>query len=362
MLESWRLACLLVVSVLLTACGGREDGPRVIQMRDVHIRALEATGRYDDAIVEGDRIIASAGEAFGPTSMPVASAMLNTTRMRMRVGDVATAVAQSEQALEILGAHIDKESREYVYARTSHALALMAARRFAEALPELDAMTLTVEKIYGSNVWDAATMHLQRAVALANLGRVDEARAALAIPIDPSEEQYDPLWVNRMQGSVAMLIGDYDIAVTRLLAAKELLAGPKTAVREPPILTFLGLAQLERGDAAAALATLTRAQQVCDQLGFRMHPAYADILTGLGRAQIELRSPAAAIAPLERADAFWREFDANNVAGGATAYWLARAYALNGRKADADAAQARARALLVHSPLVSDARLLASRD
>ena len=76
----------------LAAYDGREDNPRVIQMRDVHIRALDAMGRYDDAIAEGDRIIASASEAFGPTSMAVAYAMMNTTRLRMRVGDVATAV------------------------------------------------------------------------------------------------------------------------------------------------------------------------------------------------------------------------------------------------------------------------------
>jgi serine/threonine-protein kinase len=345
----------------LAAYDGRADSPRVIQMRDVHIRALDRIGRYDDAIAEGDRIIASAGEAFGPTSLAVAYAMMNTTRIRMRVGDVAMAVTQSGQALEILGSRIDKTSREYVYARSSHALALIAARRFDEALPELDAIALMADKIFGSDSWDAATMRYQRALVLANLGRADEARSAISIPPDPSKDLYDAAWTNRMQGSVAMLTGDYDTAVTKLLAAKQLLAGPKAATREPPILTFLGLAQLERGEPEAALATLTRAQQASEQLGFRMHPAYADTLTGLGRAHIELRSPAAALAPLERADAFWREFDADNVGGGATAYWLARAYAQSGRKADADAAQARARALLVHSPLASDARLLASR-
>jgi eukaryotic-like serine/threonine-protein kinase len=345
----------------LAAYDGREDSPRVIQMRDVHIRALDALGRYDEAIAEGDRIIASAGEAFGPTSMAVAYAMMNTTRMRMRVGDVAVAVTQSGQALEILGARIDKTSREYAYARTSHALALMAARRFDEALPELEAMSLMANEIYGSDSWDAATMRYQRAFALASLGRANEARAELAIAPDPGKEHYDASWVNRMQGSVAMLLGDYDTAVTKLLAAKQLLA-PKAAVREPLILTFLGLAQLERGEPAAALDTLTRAQRTSDQLGFRMHPTYADILTGLGRARIELQSPAAALAPLERADAFWREFDAENVGGGAAAYWLSRAYVLAGRKAEADAALARARALLVHSPLPSDARLLAARQ
>jgi serine/threonine-protein kinase len=345
----------------LAAYGGREASPRVIQMRDVHIRALEAMERYDEAIAEGDRIIASAGEAFGPESLAVAYAMMNTTRMRMRVGDVAVAVNQSARVLEILGARIDQTSREYVYARTSHALALMAARRFEEALPELEAMSLMADRIYGSDSWDAATMRYQRAFALASLGRANEARAQLAIAPDPAKEHYDAGWVNRMHGSVAMLIGDYDTAVARLQAAKELLAGAKVAAREPQILSYLGRAQLERGETAAALQTLTRAQQISDQLGFRMHPTYADILTGLGRAHIELRSPAAALAPLERADAFWREFDAENVGGGAAAYWLSRAYALAGRKAEADAALARARALLVHSPLPSDARLLAAR-
>ena len=342
----------------LAAYDGREDSPRVIQMRDVHLRALDGLGRYDEAIAEGDRIIASATEAFGATSGAVAYAMMNTTRMRMRVGDVATAVAQSGQALEILGSRIDKGSREYAYAQSSHALALMAARRFDEALPDLDNSLQLAEKIFGADSWDALTMRYQRAFALASLGRADEARSAMSIAPDPSKKQYDELWVNRMQGSVAHLTGDYDTAVTKLLAAKQLLSGPKAALREPPILTFLGLAHLERGEFDAALAALTRAREANDRLGFRMNPAYADVLCGLGRAHIELRSPAAALAPLERADAFWREFDAENVAGGAAAYWLSRAYALTGRKADAEATLARARALLVHSPLASDARLL----
>ena len=94
-----------------------------------------------------------------------------------------------------------------------------------------------------------------------------------------------------------------------------------------------------------ALATLTRALQASDALKLRMNPTYADALYGLGRAHLETNSPAAALAPLERADAFWREFDAENVSGGPAAYWLSRAYALAGRKADAAAALARARAL-----------------
>jgi tetratricopeptide (TPR) repeat protein len=153
-------------------------------------------------------------------------------------------------------------------------------------------------------------------------------------------------------------MGDYPAALEKLNAAKQLNSAPNAAAREHTVLTYLGLAQLEVGRPADALASLMRAQQLNEALTIRMNPLYADLLTGLGRAHIELRSATAAIAPLERADAFWREFDSENVAGGAAAYWLSRAYALNGRKADADAALARARALLVHSPLASDARLL----
>ncbi|HEY7641255.1 MAG TPA: serine/threonine-protein kinase [Steroidobacteraceae bacterium] len=329
----------------LAAYDGREDNPRVIQMRDVHIRALDAMGRIDDAIAEGDRIIASAGATFGPTSLAVAYAMMNTTRLRMRVGDVATAVAHSRQSLEILRSRIDPESREFVYARASYALALLAARRFDEALPELDAVLRFAETHRGKDSWDAITLRYQHAVALASLGRDAEARAEAALPVNTSAEEYDEGWVNRMQGSVALLTGDYEAAVEKLRIAEQLLSGSRAALRLPPILTHLGLAQLERGDSAAALATLTRALQASDALKLRMNPTYADALYGIGRAHLATNSPAAALAPLERADSFWREFDADNVDGGPAAYWLSRAYALAGRKTDAEAALARARAL-----------------
>jgi eukaryotic-like serine/threonine-protein kinase len=342
----------------LAAYDGRENSPRVIEMRDVHQRALQNVGRTHDAIAEGDRIIASASEAFGPNSMAVAYAMMNTTRRRLAVGELATALAHSAQVLEILGARIDKGSREYAYAQASYAIALIAARRFEQAIPQLDGALLIGEQLFGPGSWDVLTLRYQRALALAGLGRVDEARTMLATQPDPSHKHYDEAWVTRMQGTVALLMGDYPAALEKLSAAKQLSAAPNAAAREHTVLTYLGLAQLEVGRPADALASLMRAQQLNEALTIRMNPLYADLLTGLGRAHIELRSATAAIAPLERADAFWREFDSENVAGGAAAYWLSRAYALNGRKADADAALARARALLVHSPLASDARLL----
>ena len=345
----------------LAAYDGRENSPRVIQARDVHLRALENMGRIDEAIAAGDRIIASASEAFGPTSMAVAYAMMNTARQRMRVGDVAQAVAHSGQVMEILGSRIDKSSREYSYARSSYALALMTARRFDQALPELDGVLQLAEKIFGRDSWDAMTLRYQRALALASLGRAQEARAMMAIPPDPSQDGYDEAWVIRMQGSIALRLGDYDVAVAKLTAAKQKISGHSATYREPTILTHLGLAQLERGERAEALASLSRAQELNETLEIRMNPTYADLLTGIGRAHIELRSPAAALAPLERADAFWREFEAENVSGGTAAYWLSRAYALTGRKAESEAALARARALLVHSPLPSESRLLTLR-
>ena len=345
----------------LAAYDGRENSPRVIQARDVHLRALAGMGRLDEAIAEGDRIIASAGEAFGPTSMAVAYAMMNTSRQRMRVGDVAQAIVHSAQVMEILGSRIDKSSREYAYAQSSYALALMAARRFDQAMPHLDGGLRLSEQIFGSGSWDTLTMRYQRAFALASLGRADEARDMMAIAPDPTQDGYDEPWVTRMQGSIALLLGDYDVAVAKLTAAKQSGTGHKATSRELTILTHLGLAHLGRREHAEALASLTRAQELNETLKIRMNPMYADALTGMGRAHIALRSPAAALAPLERADAFWREFEAENVSGGPAAYWLSRAYALTGRKAESEAALARARALLVHSPLPSDSRLLTLR-
>ena len=205
------------------------------------------------------------------------------------------------------------------------------------------------------------TLRYQRAFALASLGRTDEARSIVSVPPDTSLENYDEGWVTRLQGSIALLLGDYDAAVAKLTVAKQKIDGQRAAYREPTILTHLGLAHVERGEHAEALASLSRAQELNESLRIRMNPTYADLLTGMGRAYIGLRSPAAALAPLERADAFWRGFEAENVSGGPAAFWLSRAYALTGRKAESEVALARARALLVHSPLPSESRLLTLR-
>src|SRR6185503_971452 len=139
------------------------------------------------------------------------------------------------------------------------------------------------EKTRGKDSWDAITLRYQHALTLANLGRDAEARAEAAIPVDPNHADYDEGWINRMQGSIALLTGDHEAAVAKLRVAEQLLAGPQAAWRLPTILTHLGLAQLEGGDSAAALATLTRALQASDALKLRMNPTYAEALYGLGR-------------------------------------------------------------------------------
>jgi eukaryotic-like serine/threonine-protein kinase len=335
------------LDLALAAYNGRKDSPRVIQMRDVYVRALDGAGRIEEAIAEGDRIIAGASEAFGPTSMAVVYAMMNTTRLRMRLGDVATALAHSDRVVELLGERIDKGSREYAYAISSRGLALLAARRPAQALDDLDSALATSEEIFGKDSWDALTLRYQRAVALGTLGRTEQARAAMPPSIDQASEHYDATWVLRMEGSIARLLGDYDIAVEKLSAARAALhPGPKAQWTEIPIVSALGLAQLERGELLAASQTLSRARELYRSLQIRMNPAYADVLTGLGRIRLAAGSAGDAAELLQESDTFWREFDPENFGGGPSAHWLSQAYTALGRTDEAAAARARARGLL----------------
>ena len=84
----------------------------------------------------------------------------------------------------------------------------------------------------------------------------------------------------------------------------------------------------------------------------------AGALVAIGRAHLDLGQHPAALAPLQRADAFWREFDADNRWAGEAALWLGRCYRALGREAEADESLRRAKTILSHSELPADAGLL----
>ena len=115
---------------------------------------------------------------------------------------------------------------------------------------------------------------------------------------------------------------------------------------------------MELGQPGAAIESLRSALAFLESVHIRETPDTAGALVAIGRAHLDLGQHPAALAPLQRADAFWREFDADNRWAGEAALWLGRCYRALGREAEADESLRRAKTILSRSELPADAGLL----
>jgi tetratricopeptide (TPR) repeat protein len=120
----------------------------------------------------------------------------------------------------------------------------------------------------------------------------------------------------------------------------------------------LGLALVDQGRFAEAVAPLEEALSLLGELRRATTPERADVLVGLGRARLGLGHAARALPHLVEADTFWRGFGPDTPWAGEAAFWLGRCLRALGREAEGQRAMARGARLLAHSPLPIDARML----
>jgi eukaryotic-like serine/threonine-protein kinase len=341
------------LALALAVSEGNENSPRVLQMRDIRVRMLGDSGDLRGTVAEADRLIAAATQTFGPDSLAVGYAMMNTDRYRASFGEVTQALQQADKALEILGPRIDHEGHEYHYAFATKPVLMVAARKVADALPLIEATHAQAIRLFGASVWGTQSVALQRAHILARLGRFTEANAVLDEIGKHSVPDARRDWDRRMRGCVARWEGQYREAVA-LQTEAERLGGPAqnrdTRMR---INHERGLAAIELGDLTIAQASLGAVEQYLRELGSPMHPVYAETLTGLARVKLQQRALREALALAERADEFWRSYDPDNREGGDAAFWLAEVQRASGSGA-ARATFVRAAGLLGHSPIPID--------
>jgi eukaryotic-like serine/threonine-protein kinase len=313
------------LDLALAVSGGHPDSPRVIQMRDVYVRILSNAGDLRATVREADSLIEAARRTFGPDSLAAAYAMMNTARAYMAFGEVGIGLANSGKVLEILGAKISPDSHEFTYALANYAVLLVAARRFEEALPRVNAIVERSRELVGATHWNTVSMMFQQSHVLARLGRVEESRAVMAEAwaAGVSEQRRD--WALRLDGVIQRLTGNPRESLEKLQESRRLSGTAATESERNRTALEIGLALLELGDATGAAAELGAVQATFEQLGIAMHPAYAELLVGLGRTHMMRNDAAAALPLFERAAAFWREFDAQNAAASDAQAWLGRA-------------------------------------
>jgi tetratricopeptide (TPR) repeat protein len=213
--------------------------------------------------------------------------------------------------------------------------------------------------VFGPSHWATLTAQFNGALALAYLGRVDEAQQSLAMVRDKSPDVQNPMWAQHVLGSVLRLAGHYAAAVR---AQQESLAlikeGPRAPWDRVRALGEAGLAQVELDAYDDAITSLEKARTLYVELQTVMHPARADVLVGLGRAHLGKGDPRTALPLLDEADRFWRAFDAENRWAGEASLWLGLCHVALGRSSEAAPILSRAARILARSPIPTDARLL----
>jgi serine/threonine-protein kinase len=335
----------------LAAHAEHAEHPNVLRMRDVHGRALAVAGRFHEAIEQLELAHAGRRRILGTDVVATGLSANNIAPYLRRVGDIKSSLAYSDQALATMGRHLEPDSVDLALALVTRGVTLVGARRPLEALSDLQRAEGVLLRRFGATHWETLTVRYNAALALAHLGRLDAAAAALSIGRDPSVKPQSTMWMRHVEGTVARLAGRHAEAIASQSAALELIQpGPKADWDRMRVLMELGLAQLGDGKHDAARESLTKARGLFETLRAKSHPAYAETLVALAQLDIARHQHARAIGLLQNADAFWRSFDADNRGAGEAALWLARCHAALGQQAAANAAQARAARILGPRP------------
>jgi tetratricopeptide (TPR) repeat protein len=240
---------------------------------------------------------------------------------------------------------------------------LLASRRPQEAASESSVSASHWDRLRGPASAAALAARLDRVLALAQSGDQRNAWKELKSLPEGERDQPDAWTLERWSIEGRLQRGDGEARAALLLHERAFNATtPKQSdrVRRVNLLWELGLDQLALHQHAAAIAMLEQAQSQAAAMWSTATPVQAEIWLALGRAHLDSRQTAPALTFFDQADAFWRDFDADNRLAGEASFWLARGEEAVGHPAQSREAYARAVANLSRSPTASDAALVAA--
>jgi serine/threonine protein kinase len=335
--------------------------PRIIEATSVYGRALSEAGNLGRGIEQLERAAADAATVFGASSMLAGIFAQNLVGPQLDFGQIEQAIANSTKGFEIIASHSVRESFNYAGALHARGAALLAARNGAEALPALSDALETFKTVLGPTHPQANRSQMNRALALAYLGRLREAQQAID-PLVTSQRAAADASLNKslyVAGFIRRLAGEPAAALPLQQESFTLSrANPKAKLDQARALTEIGLNQIEAGHLDEATPSLQQALALFEEAQPQVTPQRADALVGLGRAALGRDRAAQARPFLEAADTFWREFDAGNRWAGEAALWLGRCNRALGRQREATEALNRAADILSRSAIPSDAALV----
>ncbi len=306
--------------------------PRVIEARSVYARALADTGDLVRGTAMLEAAVADARVLFGPKNVQAGVLVQNLVDYRLDLGELELADANAAEALEILAEHLAPDSMGYALTLHTRAMAHLARRNASAARNEAAQAAATLDRLVGAA--HEATLMARTTIALALMaeGRPEAAAQEIDAVVPriaalPATSAL-PGRVALARGTFARLQGDPAGALQHLRPLAESSApAPKWQRERMRARAQIGLAQLDQGAAAQAIASLEAALTEFERLETQVTPARADALVGLGRAHLAQGDPARALPLLEQADRFWRGFDPASRSASAAAEGLVRARA-----------------------------------
>jgi tetratricopeptide (TPR) repeat protein len=222
-------------------------------------------------------------------------------------------------------------------------MTLLALRRPQAALADLTPAVESLERSVGRTHRLALTARLMRMVALAHVGRTEEALAEVTALGAMPEAQHPGLAYDTLAGTVYRLAGrPLEAFEAQQRALHRIPDDPVERWHLMQILIERGLTELELELPEQAQASMEEALALSETELRRDTPMRADAWLGLGRALLARQRLDEAAQSLGRADAFWRAFDPENPMGAEAAEWLAQVDRKLGRRGEAAEAIARA--------------------
>jgi eukaryotic-like serine/threonine-protein kinase len=237
--------------------------------------------------------------------------------------------------------------------------ALVGARRYPEAEIDIDRAEPVLQRVLKPD-----SPYLLRARGIKLLvqlrqGRLAEAEALgaeyfAAVPKEPRD-----LAAQRMRlGLLRSLQGRHAEAIPPIADAVDFFAKEPRRADWPRALLLLGEAQVAAGQAAAALASLKKGDELLAAIQPEVSPERADMLLAMGRAHLALGHSEDAVQVVDRAATRWQQLDPGHRHTGLSLLWLARAQRAAGRSADAATTLQRAAQVLEAAGLPEDRHLL----
>ena len=289
---------------------GQPRHPQVLEMRAVHGRALARAGFVRRGVAELLEVLDDQRQAFGATSMAVTYTAGNVASQQRKIGDLAGALQNHDSALGLLSKHVIRDSYTYAVNLLERGVTLLAARRPEAALADLSTATRTLpEDLLGPTHFGTLTAQFNQAVALAYLGRFDEASVLLAPLRERPSEIKGLMWASHVQGIVQRLAGEYEAAEQSQRTALGLVpVGLNGHWDELRILAELGIVQVELSRNDDAIRTLARVQKLSGELSVAPSPMTTDAQIAHGRARLALGEALNTLPELVAADRYWSGF------------------------------------------------------